>query len=660
MKEALSSIEVTALVRELKHLVGAKIENIYHPSKEELVLNLYSGQKAILLVKLPSFVTITQFKRENPQMPSHFCMFLRKYLTNARIMGVSQPDAERVIEFEFKKADGKYFLIVELFSEGNIIICDKDKKILVPLRAQTWKDRIVRAKQQYVLPPRSFDAENLEFGVFRQIVLDSGRNQIVKSMAVALNLGGTYAEEICKRSGISRDKNPEELSDEELRLAFNAYALILEKSKEEQLSPNIVFENEKPIDVQPFELEIYAGKKKKHFENYTEALDEFFTEKTVKTITQATDDTSLKEIMRQEALLRQHKDYLEELKEKSVLLKKEADWVYQHFQEVQEILETITGARAKNVPWSEILSAIETKKAEGNLQAKMIREIYPDDGLVVLDFESGVILDFRASITENANALYEKSKKMAGKLEGVQKAIADVEAKIEHLKTTKPEPSVKIPVKIERKEKEWFEKFHWFYTSGGNLVVAGRDAGQNEVLIKKYTDNEDVVFHGDVQGSPFAVMKKGADSSEQDKKETANFTLCYSRAWQNKRIESVYWVKPEQVSKTAPAGEYIARGGFMIYGKKNYIKDVELRLGVGVQIEPLRVISGPVDNLRNRAKYYAVLIPGDKNKDAVSKEIKNFLLKVAREEHRGIIENLSLEEIKEHAVEQARIFGVVD
>lgn len=660
MKEALSCIEVTALARELKNLAGAKVENIYHPSKEELVFNLYSGQKAILLVKIPSFVTLTGFKRENPQIPSHFCMFLRKYLTNARISGVNQLGSERILEIEFKKGEEKYFLIIELFSEGNIIICDKDKKILVPLNAQTWKDRIVRAKQPYVMPPKNFNPDEMDFNVFRQLVLDSERNQIVKSLAVALGLGGTYAEEICMRAGVSKEKNPKQAGEDELRQLFNVFINILEKSREEQLNPNIVFENELPIDVQPFELEIYKNKKKKMFDSYTDALDNFFTEKTVKTITQKTDDTSLKEIMKQEALLRQHKDYLEELKEKSVLLKKEADWVYQHFQEVQEILETITGARAKNVPWNEILSAIEQKKAEGNPQAKMIKEIYPDEGMLVLDFETGITIDFRNSITENANALYEKSKKMSGKLEGVQKAIADVESKIEQLKLKKPEPVAKIPVKIERKEKEWFEKFHWFYTSGGKLVVAGRDAGQNEILIKRYVDNEDIVFHGDVQGSPFAIMKKGAESSEQDKKETAVFTLCYSRAWQNKRVESVYWVKPEQVSKTAPAGEYIARGGFMIYGKKNYIKDVELRIGVGIQIEPLAVVSGPVDNLRNRAKYYAVLIPGDRSKDAVSKDIKSFLLKVAREEHKEIIEKLSLEEIKEHAVEQARIFGVVD
>jgi len=660
MKESLSYIEVNALVRELKNLSGAKVENIYHPTKDELVINLYSGQKVILLIKLPNFVTLTQFKRENPQMPSHFCMFLRKYLTNARIVGVSQPGAERVIEFEFKKADQKYFLIVELFSEGNIIICDKDKKILVPLHAQTWKDRIVRAKQQYSLPPKNFDAENFDFAVFKQVIMDAERNQIVKSLAVALGLGGTYAEEVCMRAGIPKDKNPKELTDDELRLVFNAFNMILEKSREETLSPNIIFENETPVDVQPFELEIYANKKKKLFESYTEAIDSFFTGKTVKKITKSTDDKTLLEIMKQESLLRQHKAYLEELKEKSVLLKKEADWVYQHFQDVQEILETLTSARAKNVPWPEILLAIEKKKAEGNPQARMIKEIYPNEGLLVLDFESGITLDFRNSITENANALYEKSKKMNGKLDGVQKAISDVEAKIEKIKTTEHEPVEKVPVKIERKEKEWFERFHWFYTSDGKLVVAGRDAGQNEILIKKYTDNEDIVFHGDVQGSPFAVMKKGVDSSELDKQETANFTLCHSKAWQNKRIESVYWVKPEQVSKTAPAGEYIARGGFMIYGRKNYIKDVELRLGVGIQVEPLRVVSGPVENLRKRARYYAVLLPGDKTKDAVSKSIKDYLQTVVREEHQEFLKQISIEDIKEHAIEQSKIFGVVD
>ena len=217
----------------------------------------------------------------------------------------------------------------------------------------------------------------------------------------------------------------------------------------------------------------------------------------------------------------------------------------------------------------------------------------------------------------------------------------------------------RLPKKIVIRDKQWFEKFHWFNTSDGKLVISGRDATQNEILIKKYVDSVDIVLHGDVHGSPFSVIKNGKDSNDEEKKEAAIFTICHSKAWQNKRVESVYWIEPEQVSKKAPTGESIARGGFMIYGKKNYIKDVELKLGVGVQLDPFKVISGPIDNIRRKAKYYAVLIPGDKNKDKIAKEIKEFILSVAREEHKELLTKLNVEEIKEHSIEKSDIFGMV-
>lgn len=654
MKE-ISYIEVIPLVRELKELIGSRVEKIYHKNNDIFILLYHPLLKKLFLKITPTCVYLTEYKEEFPEVPSHFCMFLRKHLLNSRLKSVLQLGFERAIEFSFEKEGNIYYLICEIFGGGNVILCDSSKKILIPLKSQTWRDRIIRHGELYRLPP-SIVSEDISFSKFKQAILNSGKSQIVKAIAIGLKTGGKYAEEICFVSDVEKQTDLKDLTDEEFRILFDTYLKLIEKAKQGEIKANVVFENKKPKDVQPFLLEIYELKEKKMFETFNKALDFFFAE--FQEGESEEKSAIAKEIAKQELILKQHENYLNELLQSSQELKKKADFIYQNLGKLDEIFHTIRDARERNIPWDEIISKIEEGKRQGNVEAQMIKEIIPDEGRIVIDFNSGISLDFRISITENANNLYEKAKKMESKIEGVKKAIEETKKKIENLKKAKEEIVIKKPVKIEKKEKEWYEKFHWFFTSEGKLVIAGRDAIQNEILIKKYLEEDDIVFHADVYGSPFAIMKKGKESTEEEKREAAIFTLCHSRAWQNNRIESVYWVYPHQVSKRAPSGEYIAKGAFMIYGRKNYIKDLELKYCVGVNKE-FKVVSGPIDNIRRRAKYYAVLIPGDLNKDELAKQIKEFLISIARESDKELIKQIDIEDIKQHCINKSNIFGAV-
>ncbi len=660
MEDTISFLEIGVLIRELKEkLIGARVRKIYHPKKEELIIRFYKNEKISLRVLVPRYISVTEYKKENPTHPSHFCMFLRKYFTNAELVDIKQPNMERIVEFIFSKNNEKYSLIFELFSKGNILVCDKEGKILIPLKVQRWKDRQIKHHETYKLPPKRFDLENLTTDSLKRTMINSSRNQIVKCLAVDVGLGGVYSEEICKKAGISKEKNPQELSQNEFSIISSKIMELLEYADSGELKPNVIFENEKPIDVQPFELDIYEKNKKEYFESYNEALDYFFVKYMSKKVSSEKESNISREIVKQEAILEQHQKYLEELKKDSEILKKKGDYVYQNLGKIKDIFQNIKNAKSQGKSWEEISSILEKGKEQGNIEAKMIKKIIPESGIIVIDFEEPINMDITTDVTTNANKIYEKSKKLKSKIDGVEEAINKTKKKIEDIKNKKEETESekKVFEKVEKRKKQWYEKFHWFYTSEEKLVIAGRDANQNEILIKKYVEPNDIIFHGDVHGSPFAIIKNGRESNEEEKREAAIFTLCHSKSWQNKRIENVYWVRPEQVSKDAPSGEHIAKGGFMIYGRKNYVKDIELRLGLGVTIEPLGVISGPVSNLRKRAKYYAVLIPGDKSKDKISKEIKDFIIRMAGSKYENVLKDISIEEIKEHAIEGSRIFG---
>ena len=138
--------------------------------------------------------------------------------------------------------------------------------------------------------------------------------------------------------------------------------------------------------------------------------------------------------------------------------------------------------------------------------------------------------------------------------------------------------------KEEMANKQWYEKFRWFTSSDGFLVVAGKDTVSNEVLIKKYTKQEDVVFHAEITGSPFVVVKaQGKEISEQTLKEAAEAAASYSRAWrENAGTADVYWVKVDQLSKSGSSGESIPHGAFFVVGKRNWYNNTPLKIAVGI------------------------------------------------------------------------------
>lgn len=634
MKEFLSCIEITVILRELKDLIGSRVEGIYNPNNE-IILKLYKKEKFLLRINVPNFLCLTEYRIKTPKFPSNFCMFLRKYLMNSRLIEIYQPELERVVKFKFKKGDNFYFLICEFFSNGNVIICDSKENILIPLKIEKWKDRKIKPKEKYVLPPR-IKFEDLDFKKFKKLI--AKKSQIVKSIAIDLGIGGTYAEELCRISNIGKNKSPKDINETKLRLLFKNFLTLIEKAKEGKIEANVIYSNGELIDVQPFQLSIYSNYKKTIFKSFNEAVDFYFAKHIPSKMAVKEKEELEKEIVKQKIILEKHKEYLNELIEKAKIYREQADFLYQHLNELNKTIKKILELR-KEIGWDGVKEFL--KKDE------YIDKIMPNEGILIL--RNGIKINFRNDITENANVLYEKAKKFESKIPGVKRTIKEIEEKIKNLKRV--EVKEDVPRKVIKMKKEWYEKFHWFYTTNGKLVISGRDATQNEILIKKYLEVNDIVLHADVYGSPFTIIKNGKDSSDDEKREAAIFTLVHSKAWQNKRIESVYWVFPNQVSKKAPSGEYIGRGAFMIYGKKNYIKDIELRLCVGVQIKPFKIISGPFENIRKKADYFVTLIPGDKNKDLIAKEIKDFLINISRPEHKDILKKIELEEIKSHVPE---------
>ncbi|MBW3020457.1 DUF814 domain-containing protein [Candidatus Woesearchaeota archaeon] len=233
-------------------------------------------------------------------------------------------------------------------------------------------------------------------------------------------------------------------------------------------------------------------------------------------------------------------------------------------------------------------------------------------------------LNLKKSVNENASEYFEKAKKFRKKLEGSLETKNKYEQKLKEL-VEKQKVEEENKIEVSDRKKHWYEKFRWFFTSTGFLVIGGRDATSNEIVIKKHTDPEDLVFHTDMAGSPFFVLKtEGKDVDKETLKEVANATCTFSRAWKLElQTQKVFYVKPEQVSKTPKSGEYLSKGAFMIYGKTNYI-DNSVDLCV-CKLEDGSLMAAPENAVRKKSKDYVKLIQGREKPSSVAKVIKKEL-----------------------------------
>lgn len=231
-----------------------------------------------------------------------------------------------------------------------------------------------------------------------------------------------------------------------------------------------------------------------------------------------------------------------------------------------------------------------------------------------------ITLDINKSLEQNAALYYDKAKKIKKKIEGAKKALEEAKKKLEKLEKEKAKEE-KEQIKIISAKKEWYEKFRWFISSEGFLIIGGRDATTNEIIIKKQTDKDDLVFHTDMVGSPFFVIK--ADNKkigETTIKETADATVTFSKAWKlGLQNSSVFYCKPEQLTKQAPSGEYIPRGSFVTKGKLIYIEN---NINCAIGLYKNKIISGPLEAIKKNCEKYVEIAQGREKASSIAKFIQ--------------------------------------
>jgi predicted ribosome quality control (RQC) complex YloA/Tae2 family protein len=610
---------------------------------------------------------LTSYAAEKPQVPPAFCMALRKYLRNGWLVNVEQYEFERVIVFHFKTKSGKMQLVLEIFGDGNIILVGENGEILQALVYKRMRDRNIVRGEKFLFAPSS--GQN-PFKISLETLQDGLKSfsdvEVVRALARLLSIGGVYAEEVLLRTSVGKAKNCKELSDTEIGTIFENMQNMLSQVSSGKLEPSIVLDAEGDfLDVTPFKLRRYESLKHITYKTFNEALDEFYAKLTV--AEKASFSLKVEELNHEAERLRRviesQEKALTEAKEKAEHYKRIGDIIYAHATELQTLLERFTSGKMAGKNWNNIISEVLAEKKAG-LKPSVFFESFDARNLAI-----GVCVDdlrfnlnLRGKLFEDAGRFYEQSKRAKQKVEGAKtaldesrKRLAEVEAKIRETQVLEQAKPAEVLEKLEKhktKRKEWFEKFRWFRSSDGFLVVAGKDAVSNEVLIKKYTEEHDIVFHADIAGAPFVVVKtEGKQPTQQCLKEAGEFAAAHSRGWREGfGTVDVYWVKPEQLSKKAPSGEYIPRGAFMVAGKRNWTRNVPLKIAIGAitgENGETSFIGGPIDAVKSKTDIYAVIMPGNQSGKELFKRILVVLAEKAPKESREKILKASIEKIRD-------------
>jgi hypothetical protein len=248
----------------------------------------------------------------------------------------------------------------------------------------------------------------------------------------------------------------------------------------------------------------------------------------------------------------------------------------------------------------------------------------------------GEKMEMQQNLAKVSSMLFARAKEMERGNASIEEARAKLLAQIEKLRGQTAAIHKKVLVR-KQTSKEWYERYRWFVTTDGLMAIGGRDTSSNSALIRKHLTEHDIVFHAEVHGSPFFIVKNAAAPTQEGKiepslQQVAQATVSFSRAWKDSLSSAdAYWVLPEQVKKGAPTGQFLPKGSFVIEGKRSYLKGVEIRLAIGIaQLNGREVlVCGPEEAIKKRSMFYAVLLQGGMDPMNAAKKVKSEFVKAA-------------------------------
>ena len=560
---AFDGITIASLVHELNSTItGGRINKIAQPESDELLFTIKANGTVYRLdlsasASLP-FVYLTDQNKPGPLTAPTFCMVLRKHIGSGRILSITQPGLERIINFEIEHLNEmgdlcRKKLIIELMGKhSNIIFCDEDDRIIDSIKRIPATVSSVRE----VLPGRPYFIPATQEDKYNPLRADASAVAAVLSLKPASLSKAIYgsftgispiiANEIAYRAGADADLPTASLSEDQLLHVANCFVWLMEDIREGSFSPCIVRRGNEPIDFAPFPLTLYSDYDVESFSSISRVLETYYAEKNAyNRIRQKSVD--LRRIVTT-ALDRNQKKYVLQLKQLKDSEKREKYRIY-----------------------GELIQAYGYGLESGSKE--LVCENYYDENK-----EIHIPLDPTQTPQENAKRFFDKYNKMKRTAEALSDLTRETKAQIDHLESIQNSLDIALTsddlvqireelmeygfirrVRGQKKEKVKSRPFHYRSSDGYDIYV-GKNNYQNDELTFKFATGNDWWFHAKgIPGSHVLVKSGNEELPDRVFEEAGALAAFYSKGRNNPKVEIDYLQK-KNVKK--PAG---AVPGFVVY-----------------------------------------------------------------------------------------------
>lgn len=620
MKLNLNTHDIFALVTEFQNLVGSQVVNVYDINPKTICIKLRckisnSQQleenkneieeeknvdqkkhvlKYLLIESSTKFYLLNDFKAVN-DAPSSFSSKLRKHINGKRIDLFRQLNCDRVIDIKFgtdyhEKNYYSFHLICEFYASGNIILTDHNYLIMTLIHPFTYKaedsklsiDEDIKVKVGNIYP---FDIATTSVSLTNESIIESMKDEIknigkkikLKQFMMKLPLimySPNVLEHILFKVGLSPNTKID--SDTNIENIFTNEIINNCISEINELF-NLKTFNGYTIDNSfvPFLYEQYQKENITKYNTFSDAVTTHFSNiDKFETKEVKIEKEKNEKISRQKKVLQNINQQIDGLKEKTQKTELMIENIELDVERLQEFMEfVVENVYTKCLPQDvkfDNLQLLEYKK-----HLNQIKFIFN---------EVEYTWDTKISAYANLNSSFKNMKQTKEKIKKAESAL-DIAEK-NNRKRSDDNNNVLPNIQLKDKKDHWFEQFNWFITSDGLLFVSGKTSNQNEIIVKKYLNDNDLYFHSDVFGSGSGVLKNNGriklEEYGKSIEEAGNFLICHTKAWKDNSPDKSYWVYKDQVSKTPETGEYNVKGAFIIRGTKNYVNANKMELGLGI------------------------------------------------------------------------------
>lgn len=632
----LSSIELRYLVNDIQSRVisssssGFYVSSINAITKSSLFLKLHHPIfEDVMLVLSTRGIWITRLKFKPLEEKNSLESIAQRELERAKVELIEQVGSERIVSLKFRRLDGKVRIVVgEFFGNGNIVICDENMQIIAILNPIEVRHRTLSVGLRYAFPPeRGVDVFKVTLDQMLSLRNEARNIDVLRWLGRNISMPKKFVEEVTKRADVQVTKQAAQLSDNEVSNIYETVKnFVNDVSTGKNQEPIVIMQNDKPQEALPI-----------------------ITQESAATATADADSDTAENMRKHIKKVTSYMDAVDEVLSNEILnigrssrtveLDKEIAGLEHDLEEQNKAKETVLQKAAAIRKLARELMAVSYENADkiDGVLAANSASIVTEKGIKYI-LVAGEQVEMHPHLAKVSSMLFARAKEMERGNTSIEDARVKILAQIEKLRNETAAIHKKVIIK-EQISKEWYERYRWFITTDGLLAIGGRDASSNSALIRKHMTEQDIIFHAEVHGSPFFILKNAMalvaaqegkiDSSLQ---QVSQATISFSRAWRDGLSSAdAYWVMPEQIKKGAPTGQFLPKGSFVIEGKRNYFKGVEIRLAIGIiQLNGREaLVCGPEEAIKKSSIFYAVLLQGGIDPMNIAKKVKSEFVKIA-------------------------------